>query len=476
MRFNPTQSPTRTSRWLLPLLLAPPFMAQLDATIANVATPSIRTDLHASGSMLQLVIGGYLIAFAMLVITGARLGHSWGYRNLYVGGMALFSVSSLACGLAPSAAVLVIARVCQGTGAAMMLPQSLSGIQLNFTGAGRMRAIGLYAGALSAGAMTGQTLGGVLVAANIAGSQWRPIFLLNVPAGLAMLLAAFRSLPKDPGESRIPIDVAGVVTLSSALLLIVLPLVLGYSAGWPLWTWLMLAASIPAFAAFLAAERRATERGSAPLINLHVLSNPPVLWALISIMLSTVSYYALLFCLAQYLQEGLGHSAVISGLMLVPWVAAFGLAGRLLGSIPPALRPAVPFTGAALLIVAYGSIGAILFSGDHHEILLLLPLAVGGFGLGLLFSALMTHLTNLVPAGYAADISGVSTTTAETGGVLGVAAFGTLYLGQHHAPALDASHAFAVVALALAGLSVIVAAATMPSVRSAKRAFAGQAA
>jgi MFS family permease len=446
-------------------------MAQLDATIANVATPSIHADLHASGSVLQLVIGGYLIAFAMLLITGARLGHSWGYRNVYIGGMALFTVSSLACGLAPSATILVITRVCQGVGAAMMLPQSLSGIQINFVDEARMRAIGLYAGALAGGAVAGQILGGVLVSANIAGSLWRPIFLLNVPVGLVILAGALRRFPKDPGAMRIPIDILGVVTLSAALLLVVLPLILGQSAGWPFWTWAMLAASIPTFALFLTLQRRASERGGAPLLNVHVLSDPPVLWSLIAIMLATIGYYALLFCLAQYMQDGLGHTALISGLTLVPWVAAFGLAGRLLKSIPAALRPMVPFAGAALLLIAYTSISVSLFSGDHDEILLLLPLAVGGFGLGLLFSALITHITKLVPTDYAADVSGVSTTTSATGGVLGVAAFGTLYLGQHHASIAEATHAFAVVALGLAGLAVIVVAAVVPAVRSARRAL-----
>jgi hypothetical protein len=193
-------------------------------------------------------------------------------------------------------------------------------------------------------------------------------------------------------------------------------------------------------------------------------------------MLSTIGYYAILFCLAQYMQEGLGHSALISGLTLVPWVIAFGLAGRLHGSIPVALRPAVPFAGAALLVVAYASISVTLFAADHSEVPLLFSLAVGGFGLGVLFSALMTHITDLVPADYAADISGVSTTVAETGGVLGVATFGTLYLAQNHVAVVHASHAFAVVALGLAGLSVILAAATVPAVRSAQRALALQAA
>jgi Major Facilitator Superfamily len=166
-------------RWRLAALLAAPFMAQADATIANVATPSIHADLHASGAALELVIGGYMIAFAVLLITGARPGQSYGYRRIYVFGMALFSAASLAGGLAPDPVALICARVLQGAGAALMFPQALTGIQLGYQGDGRARAIGLYAIALSSGAVAGQIFGGLLVSANIAGSSWRPIFLIK---------------------------------------------------------------------------------------------------------------------------------------------------------------------------------------------------------------------------------------------------------------------------------------------------------
>lgn len=184
-------------RRLLAALLVGPFMAQADATIANVATPSIHADLGASGATLELVIGGYLIAFAVLLITGARLGQTHGYRRIYLLGIGLFGLASLVCGVAPDTAVLVGARVVQGIGAALMFPQTLTGIQLNFDGRERLRAIGLYAIALSSGAVCGQILGGVLVSADVGGSRWRAIFLINVPIAALTVVAAARRLPVD---------------------------------------------------------------------------------------------------------------------------------------------------------------------------------------------------------------------------------------------------------------------------------------
>src|SRR5262249_30373730 len=152
-------------------------------TIVNVATPSIHAGLGASGAALQLVVGGYLIALAMMLITGARLGQVLGYRRAFVAGVSLFSLASLACGLAPGPAVLVAARVLQGAAAGVMFPQALTGIQLHFSGPDRMRAISRYALALSVGAVSGQVLGGLLVSADVAGLGWRSVFLINVPVG-----------------------------------------------------------------------------------------------------------------------------------------------------------------------------------------------------------------------------------------------------------------------------------------------------
>lgn len=404
-QVDPATLPDRVLRkgWVLAVLLLAPFMAQADATIANVATPSIHADLGASGAALELVIGGYLIAFAVLLITGARLGQTHGYKRLFLIGIASFSGASLLCGLAPSPVILVGARVLQGAGAALMFPQALTGIQLNFSGAERTRAIGLYAIALSSGAVIGQILGGALIAADLAGTQWRAIFLINVPIGVAGIVAAVRHLPTDTERVSRHIDLPGVALLSVSLLLVVLPLSLGHAEGWPAWTWVSLVASLPAFAAFIAAQRRVADRGGSPLVNVRILAARPVFWGLATLLAATGTYYALLFTLAQYLQQGLGHSALVSGLTL--------------------------------------------------------------------FSALISHLTTAVPTDYAPDISGVSTTTLQVGGALGVAALGTLYLSLTPTGARPATHAFAVTTAAFAAIAILATAmahhATHPTSRTA---------
>jgi MFS family permease len=174
-----------------------------------------------------------MIAFAMLLITGARLGQTHGYRRVFVLSVTTFTSASVLCGIAPTPAVLVAARVLQGAGAALMFPQTLTGIQLSFEGAERARAIGLYAIALSSGAVAGQILGGGLISVDIAGTDWRAIFLVNAPIGAAVALAAMRHLPADGGRATRRVDVGGVATLSAAIALIVAPLDLGAPRAGP---------------------------------------------------------------------------------------------------------------------------------------------------------------------------------------------------------------------------------------------------
>jgi MFS family permease len=312
-------------------------------------------------------------------------------------GVTTFTAASALCGLAPTPAVLVAARVLQGAGAALMFPQTLTGIQLSFAGAERARAIGLYAIALSSGAVAGQILGGALISLDVAGTDWRAIFLVNVPIGAAVALAAARILPADDERATRHVDVRGVATLSAAIVLVVLPLVLGRAEGWPAWAWISLAASAPALALFVAVERRIAARGGAPLRNLAVIARPAVSWSLVALLLATGTYYALLFTLAQYLQQGLGRSPFLSGLTLVPWVAAFGAAGQLVRRLPERARPIAPSAGCALLAAAYVAISVALFGDRHGEGLLLVILAAGGLGLGVQFSALIAHLSNAVP-------------------------------------------------------------------------------
>lgn len=439
------------------VLLAAPFLSQVDATIANVATPGIRDSLGASGGAAQLVIDGYLIAYAALLVSGARLGRSHGYKRLFMIGMSTFLIASLAAGVSPSVGALVGARVVQGAGAALMFPQAMTGIQTGFTGAVRDRAIGRYALSLSAGAVLGQLAGGLLVSANVFGWGWRVIFLINVPLCAVLLVAAARLLRASPARTREGVDLTGTALLSAGVLLVVLPLTLGRSQGWPAWAWACLAGGVMVTAVFLLEQRQASSSERPAVFDTRVLARPSVLLALATLSLATATYFALLFTVAQYEQAGLGRSAITSGLILVPWVAAFGLAGHVNRVAPAAIAARLPVIGGVLLTLAYLAISLTLFAGVASDADLAVLFALGGLGLGINFTTHIGHLMNAVPPGYAADISGVTSTVTQVFGALGVAGLGGLYLAASTSPgAGPAAHGFAVTALAF----TIIAAAT----------------
>jgi MFS family permease len=192
---------------VLAVVLIGQFMAVLDASIVNVAAPSIHASLHASGASLQLVVAGYIITYAVLLVTGARLGDILGHRRVFLGGLVLFTLASLGCGLAGTAGQLIALRLAQGAGAAVMIPQVLSLIQRTHAGPARARAMSSYSAVLAGGVVVGQLVGGLLISANLFGSSWRPVFLVNVPIGVALLAVGARALPHgkgEPGRSRRP--------------------------------------------------------------------------------------------------------------------------------------------------------------------------------------------------------------------------------------------------------------------------------
>ena len=455
---------------LLGVLLTAQFMANIDVAIANVAAPSIRDGLHTSGGELELVVSGYTLAYALLLVTGARLGSTHGYRRLFLLGLAGFTLASLACGIAPNATALIGARIVQGAAGGLMVPQVFTGVQQYFTGAARAKALGAQAIVLAGGAVAGQALGGLLVSANLLGTGWRPIFLINLPIGIAALLLGLRYLPADAAGARRRIDLPGVAVLSAALLLVVVPLVFGRDAGWPWWTWVSLAASVPVLIAFVALQRRIADRGGYPLVNLHILRGRALPWGLASQAAATGTYYTMLFTLALYLQQGLGRGPLYSGLALLPWVAAFGVAGPVLTRFPPALVPKLAPYGCLLLAVSYAAIGVAVGTGHGDGALLLVLLGFGGLGLGLSYSAMMRHLTESVPQGFAADFSGILVTVFQIAGVLGVAALGTLY--QSIAPlggAEAARTAFTVLNACFAAIALLALAGSIISTRTPKQ-------
>jgi MFS family permease len=212
-------------------------------------------------------VGGYTIAYAMLLITGARIGDRYGRRRTYLAGVLVFTAASLACALAPDSQALIGFRFVQGAGAAVLVPQVFSIIQLTFTGPARARALSAYAAVLSAGAVAGLVLGGVVVTANLFGTSWRPIFAINVPLGIVLALLVPRLVPPDesPAEPRATrsLDLAGLLAAACSILLIVLPLVLGREAGWTAWCSGSVAAGAALAAVFVLIERRVAARGLA---------------------------------------------------------------------------------------------------------------------------------------------------------------------------------------------------------------------
>src|ERR1700761_4366427 len=249
----------------LAVALAGQLMGVIDVNIVNVAVPAMHVTLGASGAGLQLIAAGYTIAYAVLLVTGARVGDILGYRRVYLAGVAMFTLASLGCGLAPTTGVLIGLRFVQGAGAATMIPQMLSLIQRTYTSPGpRARAMSLYAAVLAGGVVLGQVLGGLLVSADLFGSSWRSVFLVNVPVGL-LVLACGRLLPAGRFDRVRLLDLPGLAVLTPAVLALVLPLVLGQPLGWPLWGWLLLAASLGLFVLLGVVERRGGRRRGPPV-------------------------------------------------------------------------------------------------------------------------------------------------------------------------------------------------------------------
>ena len=294
--------------------------------MVNVAAPAIRADLHASGAGLQLVIAGYVITYAVLLVTGARLGDIVGHRRMFLAGLALFTLASLGCGLATSTGMLIALRFIQGAGAAAMIPQVLSLIQRTFTGTcpGRRHAAvrGGHRGRGGRRADRRRAAGD----RDLLGSGWRAVFLINVPIGVALLATGARLLPHGAAGPRPrPGPAPGWPCSRPAAVALVLPLVLGQPEHWPVWGWICLAGSAVLFGLFAIVERRLEARGGSPLIPGRVLSLPGLTMGVAALFVTMAVFGGFFFALALHLQGGLGDTPLRAGLTFAPSAATFAL-------------------------------------------------------------------------------------------------------------------------------------------------------
>jgi MFS family permease len=402
----------------------------VDFFIVNVALPAIGTALSASEAVLELVVAGYGVSYAVLLVLGGRLGDLFGRRRLFLGGMAAFGLTSLACGLAPDAWTLVAARVAQGASSAAMLPQVLATIQATTSGPRRARAMGLYGATAGLAMVAGQILGGVLVAADLAGTGWRSVFLVNVPVVLVGLVAAARAVPETRSPRPEPVDGPGTVLLAAALLTLLVPLTEGRAAGWPLWTWLSLAAFCPIAVAFYAVERAADRKGRTPLVPPSLFALPSFRRGLLLIVPFSAGFSGFMFVIAVALQRGAGLGPVAAGLALAPLAVvffAFSLAGpRLVARYGTRVVPAgAVLQGAGLVLMAL----AAWRSWPDLGVLALLPGgALAGAGQALQLPVVFRVVLSEVPPARAGVGGGVMTTVQQASLALGVATLGSLFL------------------------------------------------
>lgn len=402
----------------------------IDFFIVNVALPSIEHDLSAGPALLELVVGGYGVAYAVLLVLGGRVGDSLGRRRLFLIGMAAFGVTSLACGLAPNAWSLVAARVAQGAASALMLPQVLATIQATTEGPRRARALSLYGATGGLSMVAGQILGGVLVAADLAGTGWRAVFLVNVPVVLLGLVLAVRTVPDTRAGRPAGVDVPGTLLLALSLVSLLLPLTEGRAAGWPLWTWVSLAVFPVAAVAFYFTERRADRRGRTPLVPPSLLRLESLRRGLALLLPFSIGFGGFMFVLAVTLQQGLEMGPVAAGLALAPMAVAFfgaSLAGPRLvtrfGSRIVTAGGVIQAAGIALLL-------ATLRHGwpDLGPAVLAPGTALAGLGQGFQMPVLIRLMLSDVPADRAGAGSGVMITAQQSAVALGVATLGSLFL------------------------------------------------
>jgi MFS family permease len=443
-------------RWLaFAVLLVGAFLPPLDFFIVNVALPSIRGGLGASAAEIQLVISGYAAAYAIFLITGGRLGDLYGRKRVFLSGLAGFGVASLLCGLASSPLLLVAGRVLQGLSAAVMAPQGLASIQALFPERERARALAMYGATIGLAAIAAQALGGVLIAANLGGLQWRVIFLINLPIIVAVFIGGIPLLPDARSAHPTPLDRVGVLLCALALGLLVVPLVEGPDNGWPWWACAMLAAS-PVFAAgFWRYEQALARTGGTPLVDPRLRQAPGLAVGLTGVLFFyVVSAFFLTFSV--YLQEALGYSALAAGTMFIPCGLGFligplttPLAIRWFGRWVPAMGMLLEVIGCLILSAAVAAAPA---AQAPPSVVVMVALALIGFGQGWAVPTLVRTVIDRAPAGGVGMVSGIVNSCLQISAALGVAIIGGVFFrlaGKAPTP-LSMAHAFSVTMVCIA--------------------------
>ncbi|QHY96127.1 Multidrug resistance protein stp [Streptomyces sp. S4.7] len=428
-----TSAPGDRRRWLaLAVVMTAAFMDLVDVTIVNIAIPSIERDLSATFGAIQWITAGYALAFAAGLITGGRLGDIYGRKRLFLLGITGFTLASALCGFAVNPEMLVASRLLQGAMAALMVPQVLAIIHVTFPAHERGKVFGMFGAIVGLGAVSGPLLGALLTQWNLFGLEWRPIFLINLPVGVAGVILGRKFITESRAPRALRLDVVGVVLVTGALLMLIYPLTRGRELGWPLWGHLCTAGSVLVFAAFVAYEKVKTRKDGSPLVELSLFKVKSFA-AGIAVQLTFGVGLGIFFLVwTLYMQIGLGWSPLHAGLTGLPFSLAVSTAAALsVQKLVPRFGRKVLQTGA--LTMAAGVLlylwEAGRYGADISSWHMVPPLVVMGLGMGLIVAPLTDAVLSDVPREHSGSASGLINTVQQMGNALGLGLVSVVFFG-----------------------------------------------
>ncbi len=432
-------------RWLaLAVLLAAGFMNWMDVTIVNVALPSMQTNMGATSSQIEWVVAGYVLAFAVFLLPFGRLGDIVGRRRIFLFGVAAFTAVSAICGLAPNVEMLVVARVLQGVAGAALMPQVLAIVQDLFQPNERAKAFAFFGMSAGVASVTGPLIGGFLIDLNIAGLDWRPIFLINIPIGLAVIFLGLRTIPKLPGNARLTVDWGGMAIVSLAVFCLVFPLVEGRTFEWPTWIFIMMAASVPVFIGFVVFENFRSKNNASQLLPMTLIANRNYMVGTFVVMAFFSGLPGLFMILALFLQSGFGLSPFESGLATSPFPLGILVASAAISRFGARFMRQRLVLGMLVLIGAMFLIRQTILgvSGQLHAMDFFLPLFLSGLGAGVVISVIFQSVLANVPAQDSGSGSGGLQAFQQMGAAIGIAIVGQIFFSTLLADGFPTPDAF----------------------------------
>ena len=428
---------TRAMWAVLAVAIVADVMDLLDATVTNIAAPSIVRDLGGGETLIKWLGSSYALALGVLLVMGGRLGDRYGQRRLFLVGIAGFTLASLACGLSVDPVMLIAARLCQGAFGALLIPQGMAIMMAHFTREMMDKAFSFFGPALGLAMVGGPILAGFLIDANIAGTGWRAMFLINLVLGTVGFAAAFRVLPRDRGDKSVILDGLGAGLLAVTMFGLLFGLIEGSSHGWTALPFVSIAAGLLGFVAFCYRQKTAEN----PLIRPSLLANRGFTSGLVMGLALFAAVSGMFYVIALFLQLGLGFAPAHAALSLTPVALGIVTASVIAMKLIARLGRTLIFFGLLIAVAGIGWLLALVLSqGASVGAWTLAPaLFVVGFGVGTCFGTLFDVTLGDVRADEAGSASGSLSAVQQLAGAIGAAAVTTVYFrtlaasGQAHA-------------------------------------------